>query len=100
VAVAVDGKDDLRRMAENISKDGRIPDIAFLSDPDHRVLDRYGLFNAAYPRPVPHPATLVLDRSGVARWKFVETNYKVGPTNAQVMEALESVRWAGGGTLP
>jgi len=87
-------------MVENISKDGRAPDITFLSDPGHRVIGRYGLFNAAYPRPVPHPTTLVIDRGGVVRWKFVEINYKVRPTNAQVMEALETVRRTGGGTLP
>jgi len=88
----VDGNDDLQMMVDRIAKDGAAPDITFLSDPGHRVIDRYGLFNATYPRPVPHPTTLVIDRRGVVRWKFVETNYKVRPTNAQVIEALEAVR--------
>jgi peroxiredoxin len=92
LAVAVDGVDDLRRMAERIAPDGSARDIVFLSDPGHRVIDRYGLFNAAYRRPVPHPTTFVLDTEGIVRWKFVEENYKVRPTNEQVRAALEAVR--------
>jgi peroxiredoxin len=75
-------------MATKISKDdGKPPGIVFLSDPGHRVIDRYGLVNPQ-GRGWPHPTTLVIDRQGVVRWKFVEVDYRVRPTNEQILEAL------------
>jgi len=75
-------------MAEKISKDdGKPPGFVFLSDPGHRVIDRYGLLNPD-GRGWPHPTTLVIDRRGVVRWKLVEVDYKVRPSNEQILEAL------------
>ena len=75
-------------MAEKISKDdGKPPGFVFLSDPGHRVIDRYGLLNPD-GRGWPHPTTLVIDRRGVVRWKIVEVDYKVRPSNEQILEAL------------
>jgi peroxiredoxin len=86
--VAIDSKADLEKMAEKISRDdGQPPRFVFLSDPGHRVIDRYGLWNPE-GRGWPHPTTLVIDRQGIVRWKFVETNYKIRPSNAQILEAL------------
>jgi len=78
-------------MIDRIMADGGSrPDFVMLSDPGHRVIDRYGLFNADAPprRPVPHPATFVLDKEGVVRWKFVETDYRVRPSNEDVLRVL------------
>ena len=68
--------------------------ILLLSDPDHAVIDRYGIFNDAEPRgrPVPHPTTLVIDTAGVIRWKVTEVDYRQRPENADILEALELVR--------
>jgi peroxiredoxin len=80
-------------MVDRITKDDGVkPDFPFLSDPGHRVIDRYGLLNESDRRGIPHPTTFVIDRNGVVRWKFIEINYKIRPTNAMVMEALEAVR--------
>lgn len=95
LAVSVDSAEDLQRMVDRISEEGPAPDFTFLSDPGHRVIDRYGLFNESYRRPVPHPTTLVIDKQGVVRWKFVEEDYRVRPTNQQIIEALEEVRRTG-----
>jgi peroxiredoxin len=67
------------------------PDFMFLSDPGHRVIDRYGLLNPDSRRGIPHPTTFVLDRDGVVRWKFIEIDYRVRPTNEMVLEALQEV---------
>ncbi len=78
-------------MIDRISaEDGIIPDFTMLTDADHRVIDRYGIFNPDEPRnrPVPHPTTLVIDREGVVRWKFVEVDYRIRPTNEDILEAL------------
>ena len=91
LAVAIDSKADLQKMADKIAKDGKAPSIVFLSDPDHLVIDRYGIWNPA-GKGWPHPTTLVIDRQGIVRWKFVEVDYKVRPTNAQILDALAKLR--------
>jgi len=88
LAIAVDNKEDLQKMVDRIAKtDGRRPDIVFLSDPGHRVIDRYGLWNPA-GKGWPHPTVYVIDRQGVVRWKFTEVNYKIRPTNDMILRAL------------
>ncbi len=79
-------------MADKISKDdGKPPAFVFLSDPEHRVIDRYGLLNPG-GRGWPHPATFVIDRQGVVRWKFVEVDFRVRASNEQILEALSRLR--------
>ncbi|GBD33627.1 hypothetical protein HRbin33_02622 [bacterium HR33] len=93
LAVSVDSKADLQRMVDRISReDGRVPDYIFLSDPGHRVIDRYGLLNPDDPRGIPHPTTYVIDKQGIVRWKFTEVDYKIRPTNQMILEALRSIR--------
>ena len=77
-------------MADQISADGTKPDFTFLSDPDHRVIDRYGLLNTG-GKGWPHPTTYVIDRKGTVRWKFTEVNYKIRPTNQMILDALDKV---------
>ena len=92
LAVAASSKADLQKMVERISKDDqKLPDFPFLSDLDHKVIDRYGLLNPS-GRGWPHPATYVIDKKGVVRWKFVEVDYKVRPANEQILEALRAIR--------
>ena len=71
-------------------EDGIIPDYPLLSDPDHRVIDRYGIYNPneSKRRPVPHPTTIVIDMEGVVRWKFVEFNYRIRPELEAILAAL------------
>ena len=63
-------------------------DFPLLSDADHRVIDRYGLLNEKSKRAIPHPATYVIDRKGVVRWKFIEVDYKVRPSNEDVLQEI------------
>lgn len=96
LAVAIDPPELLDRMVERIVDDGGFdpadaPDFQFLTDPGHRVIDRYGVLNPDDERGIPHPTTLVLDREGIVRWKFVETDYRVRPTNEMILEALGAI---------
>lgn len=77
-------------MADKISADGVKPSFTFVSDPGHRVIDRYGLLNPN-GQGWPHPTTYVIDRQGVVRWKFTEVNYKIRPTNQMILDALANV---------
>lgn len=97
LAISIDDRELQRRMIDQVAeRDGRILEYMLLSDPDHAVIDRYGLLNQSDPqaRPIPHPTTFVVDRSGVVRWKFIEINYRIRPTNADVLAALATVRGA------
>jgi len=96
--VSVDPEPDIRKMIERIEMtDGRAPDgITFLSDPGHRVIDRYGLLNSAGRLQIPHPTVYVIDREGRVHWKFTEVNYKIRPTNEMVHAALEDLLPAAG----
>lgn len=88
----MDSKADLQKMVDRISKeDGVLPDYTFLSDPGHRVINRYGLLNPDDPRGIPHPTSYVIDRQGVVRWKFTEVNYQIRPTNAMILDALRAL---------
>lgn len=62
-------------------------DFPLLEDTNHRVIDRYGLLNPK-SKGWPHPATYVIDKEGIVRWKFVEVDYKVRPTNDMILQAL------------
>jgi len=82
-------------MVERVAEqDGRVLDFPLLSDPDHAVIARYGLLNQHDPRsrPIPHPTVLLVDRDGIVRWKSIEINYKVRPTNEDILAALEDLR--------
>jgi peroxiredoxin len=95
LAVSVDAPEDLQRMIDRVSRDDAVaPDFPFLSDPGHRVIDRYGLFNPNDPRgrQITHPATFVIDVEGVVRWKFVEVDYKIRPTNQDILAEIAKLR--------
>jgi peroxiredoxin len=62
----------------------------FLEDKNHKVIDRYGLFNPD-GRGWPHPATYVIDRQGIVRWKFIEVDYTRRPTNEQILAELKKL---------
>lgn len=93
VVVSVDGDNENRQTVTRISRDGITPDFAFLTDSGSAVISRYGLLNPNGSRKgIPHPATVVVDTAGVVRWKFVDTDYKIRPSNEEVLKALRALR--------
>lgn len=96
LAVAPDSLSDLKKMSDKVSAKTGIPfGLILLADTDHRVIDQYGLLNeaaAARGRFLPHPTTYVIDARGVVRWKFTETDYKIRPSNEQIIEQLIQLR--------
>ncbi|HUF68191.1 MAG TPA: peroxiredoxin family protein [Longimicrobiales bacterium] len=60
---------------------------------DHAVIARYGILNPdGSRRGIPQPATYVIDRAGIVRWRDVQTDYTVRPTNEAILSALEAIR--------
>lgn len=94
LALSVDPPEDLQRMVDRISADDQwAPTFPFLTDDGHKVIDRYGLFNPNDPRgrQIAHPATFVIDRDGVVRWRFVEEDYSRRPANEDIWAALQEL---------
>ena len=71
--------------------DGMLIEYQLLADPDHAVIDRYGVFNPDGGRPIPHPTTLVIDEQGMVRWKFIEIDFRIRPTNEDILTAVEEL---------
>ena len=87
----MDERAELQMMIDRVAADdGMLLEFPLLSDPDNAVIDRYGLFNPddSQRRSIPHPATFVIDKQGVVRWKFIEIDYRIRPTNEDVLAAL------------
>ncbi|WP_411282449.1 peroxiredoxin family protein [Gemmatimonas sp.] len=92
LVVSIDDDKGTQAAVTRIGADGMPPDFTFLSDPDHTVIGRYGVMNpAGSRRGIPHPATYVIDKKGVVRWRDVQTDYKIRPTNAAVLNAVKAI---------
>jgi len=85
-----------RTFAEKIAADGK-GKVSFqlLSDPEHKIIDTYGLRDPAYEGQkvyrIPHPAVYVIDKSGKVTWARVESDYRKRPTNQEIRAALDAV---------
>ena len=93
VVISVDDENETRMTIRRVGDDGKEPDFVFLSDPEHQVIDRYGILNANGGRrgALPHPATYVIDKAGTVRWLDVQTDYKIRPTNAMILDAVKKL---------
>ena len=96
LAISVDDHETTKKFIEKISSDGNgSVNYTMLSDPDHKVIDRYGLHDSTYDGTkfdgIPHPAVYVIDKTGRVAWSKVEFDYKVRPSNADIRAALQSV---------
>lgn len=92
LVVSIDDDKGTQTAMTRITADGMKADFAFLSDPDHAVISRYGVMNpAGSRRGIPHPATYVIDKKGMVRWRDIQTDYKVRPTNAAVLTAVQAL---------
>lgn len=91
LAVSIDNHDDSRRLIDLLEQEGNGKvDFPLLEDPGHGVINRYGLLNPQ-GKGWPHPATYVIDRNGIVRWKFVKVDYKIRALNAAILDALKAV---------
>jgi peroxiredoxin len=92
LAVSIDSRQTSRQLIQKLQE--RIPgdyDFPFLEDKDHKVIDRYGILNAA-GKGWPHPSTYIIDPQGLVRWKFVEVDYRKRPSNEQILSELKKVK--------
>lgn len=96
-AISIDSPEQNREFAGTIAGDGQ-GKLAFplLSDPEHRVVDQYGLRDTRYARlgqdGIPYPAVYVIDRSGRVAWARVEMDYTQRPSNQEIRAALDALK--------
>ena len=96
-AISVDPPDVSKKFAEKIAADGKgAINFPILSDPDHKIIDAYGLRDPAYEGQkvygIPHPAVYVIDKQGKVAWAKIESDYKQRPTNEEIRVALDSLK--------
>jgi len=96
-AISVDPPDVSKNFAEKIASDGKgAVNFPILSDPDHKIIDSYGLRDPAYEGQkvygIPHPAVYVIDKQGKVAWAKIESDYKQRPTNEEIRAALDSLK--------
>lgn len=95
-AISVDSAADGRAFAATIAADGR-GGVAFqlLSDPEHKVIDAYGLQDPRYARlgrgGIPYPATLVVGRDGRIAWARIDKDYTQRPSHREIRAALDAL---------
>ncbi len=94
-ALSVDPPDVSKTFAEKIASDGKgALGFPILSDPNHKVIDAYGLRDPAYAgqqfEGIPHPAVYVIDKTGKVAWVKIESNYRERPTNQEIRTAIDA----------
>ena len=80
-----------------IAKDGKGEvNFPILSDPNHKTIDAYGLFDPAYIgqdfEGIPHPAIYILDKNRKIVWAKVEPDYRKRPTNEEIRTELNKLK--------
>lgn len=96
-AISVDPPDVSKTFAEKIASDGKgAINFPMLSDPEHRIIDAYGLRDPGYAGQkfdgIPHPAVYVIDKNRKVAWAKIESNYRVRPTNDEIRAAINEVK--------
>ena len=86
-----------KTFAEKIASDGKgAINFPILSDPEHKIIDAYGLRDPAYEAQkvygIPRPAVYVIDKKGKVTWAKIESDYKQRPTNEEIRAALDSLK--------
>lgn len=91
LAVSIDNHENSKLLVQKLAEEGEEQvNFPLLEDQGSKVIKRYGLLNPQ-GKGWPHPATYVIDKQGIIRWKFIEVDYKVRPTNAMIIEALQNI---------
>jgi len=96
-AISIDPPDVSKTFAQKIASDRKgAVSFPLLSDPDHKIIDTYGLRDPAYEGQkvygIPHPAVYVIDKSGKVAWAKIEANYRERPTNEEIRKALDALK--------
>lgn len=88
VVLAISAK-DLRFTKELKQKRGL--NFPLLCDRKSETISAYGVLDTSLEEGEPHPATFVVDRLGIIRYRKVYADYKDKPTAKEIVSFLEEV---------
>ena len=96
-AISVDSPDVSKSFAQKIASDGKGKvNFPLLSDPEHKIIDEYGLRDPAYQGTkyfgIPHPTVYVIDKTGKVVWAKIESNYRERPAYDEIRAALNALK--------
>lgn len=96
-AISVDPPDVSSKFAEKIASDGKgRVGFPLLSDPEHQIIDAYGLRDHAYKGQdtygIPHPAVYIIDEAGKVLWARIESDYRKRPAKAELRAELDKLK--------
>lgn len=96
-AITIDPADKSIVMAGKVAKDGKGElNFPLLSDPGHKTIDAYGLYDTAYAGKgfdgIPHPAIYLLNKDRKVIWAKVEADYRKRPTNDEIRTEINKLR--------
>lgn len=86
-----------KKFAEKIAADGKGKlGFLLLSDPNHKVIDGYGLRDPAYKEEkvygIPHPAVYIINKDGKVIWAKIESDYRKRPSNDELRAVLNTLK--------
>jgi len=83
--------DDPDKLREFRDREGL--EFPILLDPEAQVIREWGLLNdmSASGQLIPHPTVTILDDGGVVRYFHTETNYRLRPPTADLVERLRAL---------
>jgi len=61
-----------------------------LSDPDHQVTDRYGVYNLLGDK-LATPSVFLIDLEGIMRWEYIGQDTSDRPSNEMILEQLSNL---------
>jgi peroxiredoxin len=85
-AVAVDPVDDNARVVEQLGLGYQI-----LADPELAAVDAYGVRHddAGPDHPIARPASFLIDKQGVIRWRDLTENYRYRPRPETILTEID-----------
>ena len=86
--IANDDPDDLRALRDS----EQLP-FPILLDPDATTFREWGIINDrdSRGRLIPHPTVVIVNAAGQVDYYYLETDYRVRPPSAELVERLESL---------
>jgi peroxiredoxin len=82
-AVSVDSAETDAHLAEGLALT-----FALVSDPGHRLIEKYGVFDGETE--LAWPSIFVVDRGGTIRWRWTADDFKKRITTIEVLAALDA----------
>lgn len=102
-AISIDPAAKSTVLSDRIGHDGKgALGFRLLSDPEHRIIDAYGLHDERYDGSeysgIPRPTVVVVDATNRVTWVRISEDYKIRPSIAEIRSAIDAATGMSPGT--